>query len=445
MSTIALEIAIIFALLLINAVFAMSEMAVVAARKTRLEYRAEAGDLGARAALDLAAHPTAFLSTVQVGITLVGILAGAFGGAGIADRLAALLRSVSWLAPFADALALVGVVAVITYLSLIIGELVPKRIALGNPERVAALVSRPMRFIARLSSPLVKLLTRSTNLVFRLIGLRATVDSAVTEHDVRALVEQAAESGAVAPVEQEIVDNTFRLGDRNAASIMTPRPDVRWIDAGSRGKELSAQLGERLAGMRTSYLLVCDGGVERVLGVVHVTELLAHALAGRLLDRDALSKLLHQPLFVPASMAAFTLLKRFRETRQDVAIALDEFGGVQGVVEIGDIVEAILGDLPRWGTPSVPEIAVHPEGGWLVDGDTAVEELDDLLDVHGTTQGEPRSYHTIGGLVLSTVGRVPRLGDSFEYSGHRVEVVAMEGRRVGAVRIAPKTRLDEGS
>ena len=437
MSSIVLEIGIILVLLLVNGVFAMSEMAVVAARKTRLEHRAEGGDAGASAALDLAAHPTNFLSTVQVGITLVGILAGAFGGAGIAERLAVLFREVAWLSRFADAAALGIVVVAITYLSLIIGELVPKRIALANPERVAALVARPMRIIAKVGSPLVRLLTASTNVVFRLIGLRTTSDSAVTEQDIRAMVEQAAESGAVAPVEHEIVENVFGLGDRKVASIMTPRLDLRWLDATRPPDELSRQLVAQLGDRQAPTLLVCDGTVEDVLGVVHAQDLLARSVAGDPLNRAALLAALHQPLFVPATMAAFALLQRFRETRQDVAIALDEFGGVQGMVEVGDIVEAIMGDLPTWGSSQQPEIAVHPEGGWLADGDASIEALDDLLDVDPTPNGGSRGFHTIGGLVLTTVGRVPRLGDAFEYAGHRIDVVAMEGRRVGSVRIMP--------
>src|SRR5215207_6707659 len=228
MSYIALELSVIFFLLVINGVFAMSEMAVVAARKTRLEHRAEGGDAGARAALDLAAHPTNFLSTVQVGITLVGVLAGAFGGAGIAEALAAQFAAVPWLASYAEPVAFGLVVAAITYLSLVLGELVPKRIALGNPERVAALVARPMRLVSKVGAPLVYLLTGSTNVVFRLLGIPSSGEPGVTEQDIRAMVEQGAETGAVAPVEHEIVENAFRLGDRNVGGIMTPRPDVRW-------------------------------------------------------------------------------------------------------------------------------------------------------------------------------------------------------------------------
>lgn len=440
MSAIATEVAVILALLLVNGVFSMSEMAVVAARKTRLEHRAEEGDRGAAAALDLAAHPNAFLSTVQVGITLVGVLAGAFGGAGLSRVLAAHFARVAWLAPYAEPAALGVVVAVITYFSLIIGELVPKRVALSNPERVAALVARPMRLVARVGSPLVSLLTGSTNMVFRLLGIPVSSEAGVTEQDIRAMVEQGAESGAVEPVEHEIVENAFRLGDRQVTGIMTPRPDVRWLDAAAAPETLRAELAEQLADARGSRLLVCEETVEQVLGVVHAEDLLARCLAGQPLDRDGLLAVLQQPLFVPGTMPAFALLRTFRETRQDVAVALDEFGGVQGVVMIDDIVEAVMGDLPERGEPDAPEIVRQSDGGWLADGDAPMDDLELALDLTPTGAEERRGYHTLGGLVLTRLGRVPRSGDAFDYGGHRFAVVAMEGRRVGSVRV---TRLGE--
>src|SRR5215208_2909261 len=292
------EVFIILLLLVLNGVFAMSEMAIVAARKTRLEHRAEDGDAGARAALDLAAHPGNFLSTVQVGITLVGVLAGAFGGAGIAEVLAARFAEVPWLAPYAEPLALGVVVASITYMSLVIGELVPKRIALSSPERVAALVARPMRLVARVGAPLVALLTGSTNVVFRALGMRATVDPAVTEQDIRAMVEQGAEAGVVQTAEHAIVENAFRLGDRQVGSIMTPRPDIVWVDVASP----PAELREQLASLGRPRVLVCEGDVDNALGVVHAEDLLSRCLAGNALDLRAA---LHQPLFVPETMPVF--------------------------------------------------------------------------------------------------------------------------------------------
>jgi putative hemolysin len=276
MSTIALELAVILLLLVINGVFSMSEMAVVSARKTRLQHRAEDGDAGARAALDLAANPSNFLSTVQVGITLVGVLAGAFGGAGISQVVASSLRDVRWIGEYAEPVAFGLVVSAITYFSLILGELVPKQLALGNPERIAAIMARPMRAIARAGRPLVLLLTGSTNLVFRVIGIRANADASVTEQDVRAMLEQGAEVGAVTSVEHTIMENTFRLGDRRVSTIMTPRLDLGWIDVNADQGQIRSRLGAA-----RSAVLVCDDDIEHVVGFVQAEDLLAQCLDRR--------------------------------------------------------------------------------------------------------------------------------------------------------------------
>ena len=435
MSYIALELSIILLLLVINGVFAMSEMAVVAARKTRLEHRAEEGDAGARAALDLAAHPTNFLSTVQFGITLVGVLAGAFGGAGISEALAASFADVPWLAPYAEPVAFTLVVAAITYLSLILGELVPKRIALGNPERVASLVARPMRIVSKVGAPLVGVLTGSTNLVFRMLGVRATTDPGVTEQDIRAMVEQGAEAGVVQTAEHAIVENAFRLGDRQVGSIMTPRPDLAWIEIA----DALAGLREHLARVGRPRVLVCEGDVDNVLGVVHAEDLLARCLAG---DPFDLRAAMHQPLFVPETMPVFQLLEEFRKSRLQVAVTLDEYGGVLGMVTVDDIVEALVGDLPERGEAGEPEIVREPDGTWVVDGAVAVEDLTAALDVDLPEDEERRDYRTVAGLVLTRLGHLPTVGEQVDVGDLHLQVAEMEGRRIAQVRVsaAPEDR-----
>jgi putative hemolysin len=433
MSAITADLLVILALLLVNGVFAMSEMAIVAARKTRLEHRAEDGDAGARAALDLAAHPGNFLSTVQIGITLVGVLAGAFGSAGIAEVLAARFAEVPWLDRYAEPLAFGVVVASITYLSLVIGELVPKRIALSSPERVAALVARPMRLVARVGAPLVALLTGSTNVVFRALGMRATVDPAVTEQDIRAMVEQGAEAGVVQTAEHAIVENAFRLGDRQVGSIMTPRPDIVWVDVASPPAELRGHLTR----LRRPRVLVCEGDVDNALGVVHAEDLLAGCLAGDALDLRAA---LHQPLFVPETMPVFRLLEEFRRSRQRVALVLDEYGGVQGEVSVDDIVEALVGELPERGESDQPEIVREPDGTWVVDGAAAVEDLTATLDVDLPAE-ERRDYRTVAGLVMTRLGHLPAVGDWVDVGDLHLQVEEMDGRRIAQVRVstAPET------
>jgi len=430
MSGIVAELAVILLLLLINGVFSMSEMAVVSARKTRLEHRAEQGDGGARAALELAAHPTNFLSTVQVGITLVGVLAGAFGGAGLSELLATALADVPRVGAYAEPIAFGIVVGAITYLSLILGELVPKQIALGNPERVASLVARPMSVVARLGAPLVRVLTGSTNLVFRMLGMRATADPGVTEQDIRAMVEQGAEAGAVAPEEHEIVENTFRLGDRRVRGIMTPRLDIPWIDAGASPAELRAALAEGW-----SPYVVCDGDVEHVLGFATAEDLLQQALGGGPVDLRAV---LHEPVFVPATMPVLRLLERFRTTRRHAAVVLDEFGGVTGLVTLDDIVEALVGELPDLGDAAAPPIARQPDGSWLVDGAAPLSEVAAALDLDLPPVDEHPGYETVGGLVMSVLGRLAVAGDTVRHAGARFTVERLDGRRIARVRVRPE-------
>lgn len=437
MAGIAFEIVVILLLLVLNGVFSMSELAMVASRKVRLEHQAEEGDAGARVALEIASNPTNFLSTVQVGITLIGVLAGAFGGAGISDQLAAGFRTVGWLAPYAQPLALGLVVTVITYLSLIIGELVPKQIALGHPEKIASLVSRPMRAVSRIGAPLVAFLTGSTNVVFRLFGIRVSADAGVTEQDIRAMVEQGAESGAVQPGEYQIVENTFRLGDRQVAAIMTPRVDVSWVDVTARVDELRAELASGDRG-RGWPILVCEEDIEHVLGVAYPDDLLQQCLSGAAVDVRAV---LTTPLFVPETMPVLMLLDAFRRSRQQSAVALDEHGGVAGIVTLDDILEALVGELPAYGSSDDLEIVRQPDGSWLVDGGTAVDDLEPLIDLDPRSAAERRGSTTVGGLVMATLGRLPHVGEHVDHSGARFTVERMEGRRIDAVRVRLLARV----
>ena len=431
MAGIAFEIVVILLLLVLNGVFSMSEMAMVAARKVRLEHRAEDGDKGARAALEIASHPTNFLSTVQVGITLIGVLAGAFGGAGLSDQLAVGFRTVGWLAPYAQPLALGLVVTAITYLSLIIGELVPKQIALGHPERIASLVSRPMQAISRVGAPLVSFLTGSTNVVLRLFGIRASADPGVTEQDIRAMVEQGAETGAVQPAEHQIVENTFRRGDRQVVAIMTPRVDMSWIDVSASPDELRAVLADGRRG-RGWPILVCEEDVEHVLGVAYPDDLLQQCLTGQPVGLRAV---LSAPLFVPETMPVLALLESFRRSRQQSAVALDEYGGVAGVVTLDDILEALVGEIPSHGSTEELEIVRKPDGSWLVDGGTAVDDLEPVMDLDPRSAADRRGSTTVGGLVMTALGRLPSVGEHVDHSGARFTVERMEGRRIDAVRI----------
>ena len=432
MSDILTELAVILFLLALNGVFAMSELAIVTARKGRLEQRAEDGDAGARAALSLAQDPTQFLSTVQVGITLIGVLAGAFGGATLAEKLTATFARIPAVADYAEALALGIVVTGITYLSLLIGELVPKRVALSQPERVASLVARPMRLLSRIAAPIVKLLTGPTNLVLRIFGLRVSSEPSITVEEIRSLVEQGAESGVVEDTEHQMVEGVFRLGDRLVSDLMTPRTQLEWIDLADPPERLR----EELARQAKSRFLICEENPDNVLGVVFAEDLLGQCLSGGQLE---LRPVIRQPLYVPAAMPALTLLERLRTSRQQIAVALDEYGGLQGVVFLDDLVETVVGDLPLPGESTSPAIMHQGEGKWLMHGSVALEDVESTLDLDEIPDDIRGGVRTLGGLVMALLGRVAVVGDVARWDGLRAEVVDVDGRRVERVLVSRVT------
>jgi putative hemolysin len=424
MSAIVLELALIVVLFVLNGVLAMSEIAIVTARRPRLQRRAKAGDAGAGIALQLIDEPTQFLSTVQVGITLVGIVAGALGGATIAGEIAALLAPMPGIGGYAVEIAFVLVVACITYLSLIIGELVPKRIAMSNPERIASLVSRPMRLLSRISRPIVRLLTASTNLLLRLLRVSHSRDNTVTDEDVRALVAQGTASGTIHAGEEELVERVLQLGDRPVRAIMTPRPDLEWITL----DEDAATLRQLLLDSRRTRLLVCGTSVDDVVGVVLTRDVLRQCIEHDAFDVVAVLK---QPLFVPESTPVLRLLELFRQSEVAAAVVLDEFGGVQGMATVADIFADLVGDIPGAGrAPDQPAIVERSDGSWLVEGSAPVEELEEAIGLERTPGEEARDYQTVAGLVLTHLGRVPQTGDTLDTMGFRFEVVDMDGRRI---------------
>jgi putative hemolysin len=425
----ALEISAILVLLVANGVFAMSEIAVVTARRARLTQRASRGDTRARAAAALKEEPTDFLSAVQIGITLVGILAGAFGGARLSAHLAGPLSGIGWLAPYADTVAFVVVVAIITYFSLVIGELVPKRIALSNPEGIASRVAGPMQVLATVARPLVALLSASTSAVARLLGVRGDDEPAVTEEDIRGLIAQGARAGIVHETEEDILERVFYLGDRQARAVMVPRPDIDWIDVSSPMEDLRAALANS---PQRSSLLVCEGDVDHVRGVVRAADLFSQCLGGNPLN---ISAALKQPLFVPASMPILQLLQRFRQSEIHLAVAVDEYGSVAGVVSLNDILADLVADVPGLAIGRHSDIVRRDDGSWLIDGTVPLEQVELTLAATVVPRTAPRGSRTLGGLVLDHLGRVPKEGDSFQLGGFHFEVVDMDGRRVDRVLV----------
>ena len=416
-------------MILANGVFAMSEIAVVAARKVRLQQRAEEGDERAKAALDLAHDPEKFLSTVQFGITLVGVLAGAYGGNRLAAPLSERIAQVPQLVRYADNIALGLVVTVITVLSLIVGELVPKRIALNSPEAIASWVARPMMILAKVGGPAVAVLTSSTNFLLRVFGIRGEAEPNLTEDEIKALISQGAETGAVGVTEENIVQRVFQLGDQRVAAIMTPRPDIEWVDVDASEEELR----EFLASHSHTQFVVCHGGLDEVLGIVRSADLLPLAFKGGPIDLRSLTR---EALFVPDSMPAVQLLESFRGSHKHVALVMDEYGAVEGLVTITDLLTAIVGELPADAGEAAGSFVSRADGSWLVEGSAAMEDVTAHFGLDGLPEDETGAYHTIGGFVMARLGRVPKAADHFEWGGMRFEVIDMDGRRIDKVLVS---------
>ncbi|MEH1869407.1 MAG: hemolysin family protein [Nostoc sp.] len=431
MSPITFEILIILVLIIANGVFSMSEMAIVSARKVRLQQLANQGDAKARVALTLAESPNHFLSTVQVGISLIGILTGAFGGATIANRLAVYVKLVPLLAPYSEPISFGIVVLIITYLSLIVGELVPKRLALNNPERIASIVAIPMQALAAIASPVVFLLSASTDLILRVLGITASTEPQVTEEEIKILIEQGTEAGTFEEAEQDMVERVFRLGDRPVSYLMTPRPDIVWLDL----EDTAEENRQKMVDSAYSRYPVCQAGLDNVLGVIPVTDLLARSFRGEALD---LTVGLRQPVFVPESTRGLKVLELFKQTITHMALVVDEYGVIQGLVTLNDIMSEIVGDVPSTDGQDQPQAVQREDGSWLLDGMLPVEEFLELFGMEEWESEERGSYQTLGGFVITHLGRIPAAADHFEWQSMRIEVMDMDGNRVDKVLVVPK-------
>jgi putative hemolysin len=425
---------IILLLIIANGVFAMSEIAVVSARQARLQQRADEGDANAKAALALATQPDRFLSTVQIGITVIGTLTGAFGGATLAEELSHVLVEIPVLAPYAEALSLFLVVAAIAYLSLVIGELAPKRLGLSDPERIASLVARPMTTLSRITSPLVTLLSASTSLVIRLLGVRPSDEPPVTEDEVRIMLDVGMEAGIFEESERDIVENVFRFADRRASAMITPHTEVVWLDI----NDPPEANWRRILDSAHQCYPVADGNLDDVLGIVCVRDLWAQLIEQQQID---LRTVLRPAVFVPESAPALNMFTQFREKGTQGVLVLDEYGGVMGLVTLTDLLESLVGDITLASATDVPGIVPRADGSWLLDGLLPIDEFEDYFDVEATPEAE-QAFQTLGGFIMHRLGRIPHTADYFEWEGLRLEVVDMDAMRVDKVLIA---RLEDDS
>ncbi|MGA9098990.1 MAG: hemolysin family protein [Methanotrichaceae archaeon] len=431
------EIVIILLLVLINGIFVMSEISIVSARKLRLQQRADEGDENARAALELANSPNRFLSTTQIGITLISILAGAFGGATLANQVAVKLNGFSQIAPYSGPLSVAIVVLGIAYLTLVIGELVPKRIGLNSPERIASMMAATMNMISKIASPAIFILSASTDLILRGLKIKPSVEPPVTEEEIKILIEEGTRAGVFEETEQDIMERVFRLGDRRADTIMTPRSEIVWLDV----EDTPEDIQRKIASGPYSLFPVCKRRLDNVLGIVQAKDLLSCSIKD--LKVDLKSSLL-PPQFIPESMRALKVLERFKQTGIHLAIVLDEYGSVRGIVTLTNILEAIVGDIPHIQELSEPQIVQREDGSWLVDGMLSVEEFKEALHIDELPGEESGIYQTMGGFMMTRLEKIPISGDHFIWDGYRFEVVDMDSHRVDKLLVMPLTEgMDE--
>lgn len=437
MNNVLLEIVIIFCLLLANGVFAMAEISLVSARKGRLKALASEGSASAAKALAMAEEPSRFLSTVQIGITLVGILAGAFGGATLSEKLSASIAAVPALAPYSGALAIAIVVGAITFASLVIGELVPKRIGLNNPEKKAMLVAVPMNALCRIAGPFVWLLTRSTELILRLFGLGKEKEAPPSEEEVAHLIEEGAAAGVFHKAERAMVEGVLRLDETSVTEIMTRRSKIVFLNVADPDEAN----WRKIVTSGHSQFPVYEGTRDHVLGMVSVKALWANSAIGLQSKlRDHLTK----PLFVPRSVTLIQLLEQFKKTGKHIALVTDEYGSIDGVVSLIDVMEAIVGDLPEPGDRRAPGAVQRDDGSWLVDGGMDIEELKKRFQLPGLPGEEDEDFETLGGFVLDRFGHIPAAGEKFEWHGWVFEVVDMDRHRVDKVLLSQRPGATPG-
>ena len=418
-----MEIFIIIGLILLNGILSMSEIALVSARKARLELEAKRGNKSAQTALKLAGEPDRFLSTIQIGITLIGILTGLYSGEAFAYNLAEMVRHVPVLEPYAVGISKTTIVIIVTYLTLIMGELVPKRIGMGYAERVSMLVAKPMYLLSKLASPFVWLLSKSTALTIKVTGIKANEDNKVTEEEIKAIVKEGFDGGEVQEVEQDIVERVFNLGDRNVGSIMTHRSDLVWLDVTDSIEKIREKVQENLYNIYP----VASEKFDNIKGVVYLKDLF-----GRIDEPDfSLEEVIRPAQYLPENQSVYNALEQFKQARVKYGIVTDEFGGIQGIVTLKDIMEGLIGQVPEMGEEA--EITQRADGTWLVDGQYNFYDFLEYFDMEDLYA--EHDYNTLSGLILEILERVPKTGETLTWLTFEFEIVDMDGARIDKVLV----------
>lgn len=429
-----INVGLILLLILINGVFSMSEMSVVSSTKARLQKLISERRLGAKAALALHEKPTHFLSTVQVGITAVGILSGALGENVLRTPLYEEILKVPLLAPYAETLALILTVTIITYFSVVLGELVPKHLALQNPEGIAATIAKPMQGLALLVSPLVWLLSASSHMLLRLLRLHKIQETTVTDEEIRIMLEMGSESGAFHADESQLVNKVMKLDEMRVGAIMVPRQEIYMVDS----LEEPDKQRSKIENCPYTQMVVCKGGFENVLGILHCSDLLKRILGNPEFD---IEKGLRLPFYVQETMTLTHLLSHFREARSDLALIVNEYGDIEGLVTVMDILTAIVGELPSVSHESSFEVTQRSDGSWLIDGDISIAQLKSAIGMKGQFPGESsNAYHTLAGMILFNLERVPQLTEVYQTEDWRFEIVDLDRSRIDKVLVSPNLK-----
>lgn len=425
---------ILLILILLNGVFSMAEIAVVSARKARLKIKAEGGDRGAKSALALADEPENFLATIQIGITLVAILMGAIGSTQIAIWLEPLLAQVPLIGGYSMAIAGVVAVAIVTYLSLVLGELAPKQIGLNAPESISSGVAPVMTVLSKIAYPVVLFLSVSTRFVLRLLRIQSPDGPSVTEGEIQMLLEQGTEEGVVEPIEEEIVGQLFRVGDLHVNDLMVDRTDIVWLDAADPPDVIQDKIS---SGLHSRYP-VARGDLDNIIGLAFVKDMVKQSFGNGSTDLELLVK---PALFIPTGLPVYKVLERFKEAQAQIAFVTDEHGGVEGLVTFIDLLEAIVGDVPEIGDPANPTAVRRADGSWLIDGKLSIDEFKQIFEIKEWPPKAEKYYTTIGGFVMHQIGRVPQAGDQITYQKLNIEVVDMDWRRVDKILVTPIDKI----
>lgn len=426
-----MELIIIACLILLNGLFSMAEIALVSARKARLEAQANKGDQKAADALKLANHPDHFLSTVQIGITLIGILTGIYSGEKMTDNVAAFLSGFEAIAPYSKGLATATVVIIITYFTLVFGELVPKRIGLSRPELIAKTVAKPMRFVSYLTYPFIWLLTKSTFVITRAFNIKPK-DGQVTEEEIKAIINEGTEQGTLEETEQEIIERVFHLSDRNITSLMTHRSDIVWFDV----NDTEEMIREKILKEPHSIYPICDGEIDSIKGVISMKDLYTNK------DDIPFGNLMRPALFVPENNTAFRVMEKFKESQLHSCFIVDEYGSVLGMITLKDILEAIIGDMPQQDEEDY-EIAEREDGSYLVDAQIPFYDFLTYFDKADWMHEGEQEFDTLAGFILHKLKRIPEVADQLHWNGFDLEIMDMDGHRIDKVLVNISDELRE--